>query len=54
MSRRVVTLGLSIAAVAIATASVAQNIPTLRVGWTIPAEEAKYWMMKRPDKLPSL
>src|SRR6202790_1567305 len=21
---------------------------TIRVGWTIPAEESKYWMMKRP------
>ena len=32
----------------------AQTIPTIRVGWTIPAEEAKYWMMKRPDKFPNL
>ncbi|MEA3154824.1 MAG: hypothetical protein QOK44_2413, partial [Betaproteobacteria bacterium] len=23
---------------------------TIRVGWTIPAEEAKYWMMRRPDQ----
>jgi hypothetical protein len=22
------------------------------VGWTIPAEEAKYWMMRRPDRFP--
>lgn len=21
---------------------------TIRVGWTIPAEESKYWMMRRP------
>lgn len=54
MLRRVVTAGLAIAAVAISNASFAQNIPTLRVGWTIPAEEAKYWMMKRPEKFPSL
>ena len=32
----------------------AQDIPTIRVGWTIPAEEAKYWMMRRPDKFPNL
>jgi len=22
---------------------------TIRVGWTIPAEESKYWMMRRPQ-----
>ena len=27
---------------------------TIRVGWTIPAEEAKYWMQRRPDKFPNL
>ncbi|MDB5521627.1 MAG: transporter substrate-binding protein [Tardiphaga sp.] len=27
---------------------------TIRVGWTIPAEESKYWMMKRPTEFPSL
>jgi ABC-type nitrate/sulfonate/bicarbonate transport system substrate-binding protein len=32
----------------------AADIPTIRVGWTIPAEEAKYWMMRRPDKFPDL
>jgi ABC-type nitrate/sulfonate/bicarbonate transport system substrate-binding protein len=32
----------------------AQEIPTLRVGWTIPAEEAKYWMMRRPQEFPDL
>src|SRR5262249_49406927 len=34
------------------TAAKAQD--TIRVGWTIPAEEAKYWMMRRPDKFPNL
>jgi ABC-type nitrate/sulfonate/bicarbonate transport system substrate-binding protein len=34
--------------------ALAQDIPTIRVGWTIPAEEAKYWMMRRPDKFPNL
>jgi ABC-type nitrate/sulfonate/bicarbonate transport system substrate-binding protein len=27
---------------------------TIRVGWTIPAEEAKYWMMRRPQEFPDL
>src|SRR5471032_3014580 len=27
---------------------------TIRVGWTIPAEESKYWMMKRPEQFPNL
>jgi ABC-type nitrate/sulfonate/bicarbonate transport system substrate-binding protein len=34
--------------------AVAADIPTIRVGWTIPAEEAKYWMMRRPDAFPDL
>jgi ABC-type nitrate/sulfonate/bicarbonate transport system substrate-binding protein len=32
----------------------AEDIPTIRVGWTIPAEEAKYWMMRRPQAFPDL
>lgn len=27
---------------------------TIRVGWTIPAEEAKYWMMRRPEQFGEL
>jgi ABC-type nitrate/sulfonate/bicarbonate transport system substrate-binding protein len=27
---------------------------TIRVGWTIPAEEAKYWMMRRPAEFPDI
>ncbi|CAN5405098.1 ABC transporter substrate-binding protein [soil metagenome] len=44
------------AAVALAGAgqAQAQTIPTIRVGWTIPAEESKYWMMKRPEQFPNL
>lgn len=44
------------AALAAATAlpALAQTIPTVRVGWTIPAEEAKYWMMRRPQEFPNL
>ena len=40
--------------VAGACVSVAKAQETIRVGWTIPAEEAKYWMMKRPDTFPNL
>lgn len=32
----------------------AQTIPTIRVGWTVPAEDSKYWMMKRPEQFPNL
>ena len=32
----------------------AQGVPTIRVGWTIPAEEGKYWMMRRPQEFPDL
>lgn len=54
MLRRTAIIGLAVAAVAVSTSAFAQSIPTIRVGWTIPAEEAKYWMMKRPDKFPNL
>src|ERR1700716_2825681 len=32
----------------------AQEPQTIRVGWTIPAEESKYWMMRRPDQFSAL
>src|SRR6266404_559870 len=35
-----------------ASASHAQQ--AIRVGWTIPAEESKYWMMRRPAEFPDL
>ena len=34
--------------------SAAQAQDTIRVGWTIPAEEAKYWIMRRPEQFPNL
>ncbi len=34
--------------------SAAQAQETIRVGWTIPAEESKYWMMRRPEAFPAL
>lgn len=33
---------------------VAQKVPTIRVGWTIPAEDSKYWLKQRPDRFPDL
>ncbi|CCD89544.1 putative ABC transporter, substrate binding protein [Bradyrhizobium sp. ORS 285] len=53
MRKRLMLAALS--AVALATSagsSFAQQ--TIRVGWTIPAEESKYWMMKRPSEFPDL
>ncbi|TBU90268.1 ABC transporter substrate-binding protein [Phytopseudomonas dryadis] len=32
----------------------AKELPTIRVGWSIPAEEMKYWMMRRADAFPEL
>lgn len=36
------------------SASPAQDVPTIRVGWTMPAEDAKYWLRQRPDQFPHL
>jgi ABC-type nitrate/sulfonate/bicarbonate transport system substrate-binding protein len=47
------TLAAALAAGTILPA-LAQTIPTVRVGWTIPAEEAKYWLMRRPQEFPNL
>src|SRR6476660_216277 len=47
---------LATAAVAAVFASVSSSHAqqTIRVGWTIPAEESKYWMMRRPAEFPNL
>src|SRR5258705_9131309 len=37
-----------------AAGTVSQAQQTIRVGWTIPAEESKYWMMRRPAEFPDL
>jgi NitT/TauT family transport system substrate-binding protein len=34
--------------------STASAQQTIRVGWTIPAEESKYWMMRRASEFPNL
>jgi ABC-type nitrate/sulfonate/bicarbonate transport system substrate-binding protein len=52
MKRLITAFGL--AAGLLTSPAVAQDIPTIRVGWTIPAEEAKYWMMRRPQEFPDL
>jgi len=43
-------------AVAVLGASAGPSLAqqTIRVGWTIPAEESKYWMMKRPAEFPDI
>ncbi|GAA0531846.1 ABC transporter substrate-binding protein [Pigmentiphaga sp. GD03639] len=48
-----------IAALALTGLIAAWSVPAaaqqvIRVGWLIPAEEAKYWMMKRPAEFPQL
>jgi ABC-type nitrate/sulfonate/bicarbonate transport system substrate-binding protein len=48
-----VTLVLAVAGCALAS-SLAAAQETIRVGWTIPAEEAKYWMMRRPEQFAQL
>src|ERR1700761_7899445 len=48
------TLAVATAASVVAGVSVSQAQQTIRVGWTIPAEESKYWMMKRPQEFPDL
>lgn len=53
MSRNLTAL---IAAAALATlgAGLARAQDTIKVGWTIPAEESKYWMMRRPAEFPDI
>src|SRR6201994_1245083 len=48
------TLAAATAISVLAGVSAAQAQKTIRVGWTIPAEESKYWMMKRPQEFPDL
>src|ERR1700758_1690615 len=52
VSRLVLATVAAIAFVAGASALRAQQ--TIRVGWTIPAEESKYWMMRRPQEFTDL
>ena len=55
MKRLVIAALLASACLTVAnTIAKAQDVQTIRVGWTIPAEESKYWMMRRPEKFPNL
>src|SRR5438105_10580785 len=47
-------LAAGIAGCVLAGINSARAQPTIRVGWTIPAEESKYWMMRRPAEFPNL
>ncbi len=47
-----VVAGLAACAMSGVSSAFAQQ--TIRVGWTIPAEESKYWMMKRPAEFPDI
>ncbi|MGY3419644.1 ABC-type nitrate/sulfonate/bicarbonate transport system substrate-binding protein [Bradyrhizobium sp. F1.13.4] len=52
VSKWILALGAAAAVSASAGSSWAQQ--TIRVGWTIPAEESKYWMMRRPAEFPNI
>lgn len=54
MNKIMQALLISAGAAAVMAPALAQEVPTIRVGWTIPAEEAKYLMMKRPELFPDL
>ena len=54
MTRTATLTALALLALAAALPAAAQDIPTIRVGWTIPAEEAKYWIMRRPQEFPNI
>ena len=47
-------VAVAVAATALVGVRPATAQQTIRVGWTIPAEESKYWMMKRPQEFPSI
>src|SRR6202048_1354756 len=51
-SKWILAAGAMAAALAGVSSSFGQQ--TIRVGWTIPAEESKYWMMRRPTEFPDL
>ena len=51
-SKWILAGGALAAILASVNASCAQQ--TIRVGWTIPAEESKYWMMRRPAEFPDI
>lgn len=52
--KAVLRTGTLLVASALAAQAVAQDIPTVRVGWTMPGEDSKYLMMQRPEKFDTL
>src|SRR5437660_12172830 len=52
--RPFIALVVAAAATLLASAEASRVQQTIRVGWTIPAEESKYWMMRRPAEFPDL
>src|SRR5262245_66229993 len=52
--RNFIVLIVAAAATLLAGADSTRAQQTIRVGWTIPAEESKYWMMRRPAEFPNL
>jgi len=52
--RNFIVLIVAAAATLLAGADSTRAQQTIRVGWTIPAEESKYWMMRRPTEFPNL
>src|SRR5665213_2217936 len=52
VSKWIVAAGAAVSLFAGLGASHAQQ--TIHVGWTIPAEESKYWMMRRPEQFPDI
>ena len=54
MSRIPALFGAGLTLATLAGPALAQDIPTIRVGWTIPAEEGKYMLMRRPAEFPDL
>src|SRR5438128_9251342 len=52
--RQFIALVVAAAATLLASAGASRAQQTIRVGWTIPAEESKYWMMRRPAEFPNL
>ena len=53
MSRKFLIV-LAVAGGAFQSLPAAAQEQTIRVGWTIPAEESKYWIMRRGDQFPQL
>ena len=43
----------TVLAIGASAPALAQGVPTIRIGWTVPAEEAKWLIMKRPELMPN-